>query len=577
MKRYRLFNRIFFSFFFLIALFVFGTGVYVVETARRHLMGHARAELRKTAALIADRFPPDFVVADPAAVNRRLKNLGDTLGRRIRLVGPDGAVIGEAGPPPGRENISIRLPIRFLRRGTAYLTVFADTSAFQETLSSLRRRIAVGGAVVICLSIALAAVVRRRLMDPLRRMQTGVRRFAEGDLKYRMPIPLAEELRDTVEAMNRMAVLLDERYRTLIRQRNELETLLSSMVEGLVALDLDERIQRVNPAACRMFQTTPEALVGRTIQEGIRVSGLHKLLSQTGAEGKPVAGDIKLYRNTERILHTHLTPLQNDGDKSDGILMVFHDVTRLRHLENMRREFVANVSHELKTPLTAIKGFVETLRYGDRSDAAENDRFLGIIEKHVNRLEAIIGDLMNLSQVEQKSRTQKIDLSPDEILPVAETALQLCRAKANEKNIRLTLQCDPAIRAEINPLFLEQALVNLLDNAVKYSPEKSVVAVEISENATEVVIAVADEGIGISREHLPRLFERFYRVDKARSRKLGGTGLGLSIVKHIVQSHKGRISVESTPGKGSVFIIRLPALVSDLSPPLTASSPADIG
>ena len=238
--------------------------------------------------------------------------------------------------------------------------------------------------------------------------------------------------------------------------------------------------------------------------------------------------------------------------------MVFNDVTQLRRLEDMRRDFVANVSHEIKTPLTAIKGFVETLQQGNVEKAKEKERFLGIIQKHVDRLNAIIEDLLSLSRIEQENERKEINFQQVKIEGIFQAAMQLCRAKAEEKEIRIDLDCEKDDTAVFDATLIEQAVVNLLDNALKYSEPQSTVLLKSELQNSEMIISVQDHGIGIAQKHLPRLFERFYRVDKSRSRKEGGTGLGLAIVKHIAQAHGGHVTVESKLGEGSCFSIHLP-------------------
>jgi two-component system phosphate regulon sensor histidine kinase PhoR len=224
----------------------------------------------------------------------------------------------------------------------------------------------------------------------------------------------------------------------------------------------------------------------------------------------------------------------------------------------MRKDFAANVSHEIKTPLTAIKGFVETLMSGAVNHPEEAARFLGIIEKNTNRLNAIIDDLMKLSLIEQKTDKKEILLENRPLIPILKSACQVCQPMADEKAIQILLSCEETLSMNLNAALIEQAFVNLLDNAIKYSGPDSSIEIEAKQINAEVVILFRDHGIGIASEHLPRLFERFYRADPSRSRKLGGTGLGLAIVKHIVNAHGGRITVESTPGKGSEFIIYIP-------------------
>jgi two-component system phosphate regulon sensor histidine kinase PhoR len=238
---------------------------------------------------------------------------------------------------------------------------------------------------------------------------------------------------------------------------------------------------------------------------------------------------------------------------------VLHDVTELRRLENVRREFVANVSHELKTPVTAIKGFVETLRDGALDDRPQAERFLDIVARHAERLQAIIEDLLSLSRLEQEEGALDLPHLDTALTDVLQSAVQDCAVKAEARQMAVNVTCSPGLRARINAPLIEQAIVNLLDNAINYSKAGSTVWVEAAEEGADIILQVRDQGIGIPQQHLPRLFERFYRVDKARSREHGGTGLGLAIVKHIALVHGGRVSVSSAVGKGSTFTIYLPA------------------
>ncbi|MBI3735216.1 ATP-binding protein [Candidatus Sumerlaeota bacterium] len=257
-------------------------------------------------------------------------------------------------------------------------------------------------------------------------------------------------------------------------------------------------------------------------------------------------------------MQAHGSVLLDAEGSGIGALVVLNDVTRLIKLENVRREFVANVSHELKTPITSIKGFVETLLEGAIDHPDEARRFLGIVQTHADRLHAIIEDLLSLSRIELEAERNVIILEPGSIREVLQAAIEICQVHARAKGINITLNCPADLRARINAALLEQAVVNLIDNAVKYSGDGKDIQVEAEAATSETVIRVRDHGCGIDAEHLSRLFERFYRVDKARSRKAGGTGLGLAITKHIAQAHGGSVGVESVLGEGSIFSIRLP-------------------
>ncbi len=410
---------------------------------------------------------------------------------------------------------------------------------------------------IAILAAGVSLYISRRISRPIEEMRRGAEEYAAGNLSYRLPTPVSQEMFELAHAMNRMAVDLCQRMQTVTRQRNEQEAVLTSMKEGLVAVDLDERVINVNPAASRMFLARPSDLLGRTIQEMIRNPDFHRFVRQALSEESSLTREIIFYHAGETIMDTHSSVLRDENGERIGIVIVFHDITQLRRLENIRREFAANVSHEIKTPLTAIKGFVETLRDGAVDNPDEAARFLEIIDRHATRLNTIIDDLMRLSQIEQQEQAG-LRLSREPVRPVLENILGLCEGQAAEKNIDLELTCGEDLTGCIDGAFLEQAVANLVDNAIKYSPPDRVVRLSATRAGDRAVIRIQDEGIGIAAEHLPRLFERFYRVEKSRSRKQGGTGLGLAIVKHIVQAHGGHITVESTPGQGSCFDIHLP-------------------
>ena len=260
----------------------------------------------------------------------------------------------------------------------------------------------------------------------------------------------------------------------------------------------------------------------------------------------------------ERFLQLHGTNLANGKTSRNGAVIVLHDITRIHRLEEVRRDFVANVSHELKTPITSIKGFVETLQEGALSKPEEAMRFLEIIARHADRLNAIVNDLLSLSRLEEDSEQRRLFFENAALRPELISAVELAKIKAEKKNITIELICDENITAKINSILIEQAVLNLIDNAIKYSQDNSTIKVIVQKQETEILISVCDSGCGIEKQHLSRIFERFYVVDKGRSRKLGGTGLGLSIVKHISQVHGGYVTVESKVNEGSTFTIHLP-------------------
>jgi two-component system phosphate regulon sensor histidine kinase PhoR len=390
-------------------------------------------------------------------------------------------------------------------------------------------------------------------------MQKVAEGFAEGELSLRVPMPEPEELQALARALNKMARQLHERIVTITGQRNEVEAILSSMVEGVIAIDSEGHIVSINQAAAQLLSIDAQQAQGRQVEEVVRDVDLQEFARKTLAGQQPEEADISLPINGGRFFQVHGASLPEERNKRAGAVIVLNDMTRIYRLENIRRDFVANVSHELKTPITSIKGFVEAILEGDITDADQVSYYLKIVEKHADRLNAIIDDLLSLSRLEEDADGSRPSLEKSDVRVVAESAVELSCIKANEKNIRLLLTGEEAATARINAPLLEQAVVNLVDNAIKYSEPDSNVTIDIHQDAEHVTIAVNDRGCGIPKEHMSRLFERFYVVDKGRSRKLGGTGLGLAIVKHIAQVHGGSIAVESELGHGSTFSILLPS------------------
>ncbi|MGD8549169.1 MAG: ATP-binding protein, partial [Desulfobacterales bacterium] len=507
---------------------------------------------------------------------------------RITVILPSGIVIGDSDDDPNRmDNHALRpeviqakkgnvgrairfsttlqqkmmyvaVPLMEQKRIVAVIRTSLPVTSIDEKLKSIQAQIAFGGLLIAFVAAGISLYVSRRISRPIEKMKEGAEHFARGELFHRLPETDLEEIGSLADALNQMAVQLDDRIKTIIDQRNELEAILSSMEEGVIAFDMDERIISINQSAARIFETIPEEMLNRSIQEVIRNPELQQFVTQALSSTDNLEGDITLYHKGERIIYLHSTSLRGSSGDQIGILVVMNDVTQVRRLENIRRDFAANVSHEIKTPLTAIKGFVETLRHGSVKKPEEIERFLSIIEKHVNRLTAILEDLISLSRIEQDDEKQAIKLQKRPLKNVLQTAIGSCREKADLKHITIDSVCEDNMLAMIDSPLLEQAIVNLLDNAIKYSDEGSSVHVSSFQKDDSIIISVQDHGIGITKEHLPRLFERFYRADKARSRKLGGTGLGLAIVKHITQAHGGTATVESTPGKGSTFSLHLP-------------------
>ena len=417
--------------------------------------------------------------------------------------------------------------------------------------------------IVIIIALAFGAVVvtylfAQRLAISLTQIKTGVERIALIDNSGPAKATFDGSVTSLATAVNDVARQLQERTAELTQRRQEHDTIVSSMIEGVLVVDADEKLISINQAAARLLGLESANSLGRTLQEIIRNSDLHRLVTRTLKLGTTVEGDITLSGAKERYLQVTGTMLRNATHNTVGALIVLNDVTRLRKLEQVRRDFVANVSHELKTPITSIKGYVETLLDGAFRNPEDAERFLKIVAKQANRLNAIIEDLLKLSRIEQGVERGEIVLEQTALKGLLTAAISACETQITAKSIHVSLSCPDDLVARINPPLLEQAVVNLIDNAAKYGNAGSAIEISAIRDSSTTSIIVRDHGVGIASEHLPRLFERFYRVDKARSRAEGGTGLGLAIAKHIVLAHGGTISVDSRVSQGSTFTINLP-------------------
>lgn len=348
---------------------------------------------------------------------------------------------------------------------------------------------------------------------------------------------------------------LEERLYYLESNQVQVLAVLESMLEAVIAVDRQEKILFINPTTEGLFQIQQEKVKGRNLLEAVRNTPLNELILKTLKESRPQSEEIEMLTPIQRFFKVGTSPLVQQG-QTIGAVAVLHDVTKLKELEQIRKEFVANVSHELKTPLTSIQASVETLMDGAIEDSQNNRRFLRCIEEDTRRLRDLIEDLLHLSRIESK----EIPLKREEIAlkEVIEKMTEKFQKALKEKNISLHLQIDP-ITLKVDLEQFQQAVGNLIDNAIKYNRPGGGIIIRAGREEEFLRLEVEDTGIGIPQEDLPRVFERFYRVDRARSRELGGTGLGLSIVKHIAERHGGRVEVTSLLGKGSCFTLWLPA------------------
>ncbi len=588
MKKRKLIWRIFPFFLIIIIVSLFLEAWYFINHSRQFFLENSEKELTIRARLIQLKLASAMAEKQDLELDDLCKQLGESIQTRVTIILPSGEVVGDSfarikpmenhknrpeiqAALQGKKGMSIRhsttlddtmmyiaLPVTTPEGGVrAVVRTAFSISAIDKNIDDMRNKIFLFLVLTVFTAAAASLYVSRRIIRPLESIKQGAQAFARGNLSNRLALPDTEELSELARAMNQMAQNLDDRIKDSLDRRKELEAVHGSMQEGVIAIGNDEQIITINNAAARIFNFPPDQLKNRNILEVARNFALQNFIQKALSTHEPVEDDIFIQQDGDHILNIHSSALWDAREQRMGTLIIFHDITRIRRLERMHKDFAANVSHELKTPLTTIKGFIETLQEmvaGKSEDAAG---FLKIIEKNVNRMIALINDLLALSRLERLEGTG-IEFEENHLSTMIEDAVGSCRAMAEKKQMQIHVDCPEDLTAMVDPILMEQAIANLVENAVKYSPEKT--QVDITARGTDqwVEIAVTDFGNGISKEHLPKVFNRFYRVDKGRSRQEGGTGLGLAIVKHIVQYHNGRITVDSVKGKGTTFHICIP-------------------
>lgn len=461
------------------------------------------------------------------------------------------------GGEPAARSLGIRGAVWFLIALGCYLYAKVAYSALEEPLPKTLIRATVLWAVIYLLNRYKKRMITSAL-QPSEELLTEVRELSADSVDRKISLPFRSPFKPAADLINQLLAVRERQGRQLTEHHHHQQVLLNNMSEGILALDNDQRITGINPTAARWLELgNPVRVQGEVFYTLCRNPKLLQLIEELTSSETYKETYLRLDRGgtEDRVLRVKGSPLI-DHDQTLGVLLILQDVTTLRRLETLRQDFVANVSHELRTPLTAIKGYAE-LMADDPGDETQIAAFTDRILKQSTRMINIIEDLLSLTRIESAESQTALQLT--ELYPLLERVIQLCEEQASMRDLNLVVECDESLKAELHPPLFEQAVHNFVHNAIKYTSPSTQITVKAYPHSHGIRVDVIDQGPGIPLADQDRIFERFYRVDKARSRAIGGTGLGLSIVKHIVLLHQGNVGVESRPGEGCTFWIHLPA------------------
>lgn len=590
-------------FFYYMVLIIIGlsvAGFFISELTQKFYIHEVEDKLKNTASLIQYQISEEAKKGTKLDFNQAAKKYAELLnmssgkdtlpkdtGTRITFIDLNGKVVGESetdyqnmenhlGRKEVKEAIEGKVgeDIRFsktLNIDFVYVAVPIKSSQVVVRISVPLRQVKdidkiiwyytiIGILAGLVLSALLALRFSSSIIRPVNELINVSKEISMGNYSKQVGIKSKDEIGQLSETFNDMAAKLEKTVADLIDKNVKVDSIMDSMTNGIIAVDTHYRVILINSIASEIFGLKyGPGLLGINILELIRNNQVNVFLKETIEKNSSTINDIIIGSPDEKVLRIHTNPIKSKdpGRANSGGLAFIQDITKIKKLEQIRTEFVSNVTHELKTPLTSIRGFIETLRSGAINDKEVAEKFLEIIDIEAERLYMLINDILQLSEIETKQKDSNI--ASYNLKSIIEETLSIMLGTAEKKNITLDFEADENLNIVANRDRIKQMIINLVDNAIKYNVENGKVGIRANKCEGKITISVKDTGIGISKEHLPRLFERFYRVDKGRSRDMGGTGLGLSIVKHIVNLYSGDIKVNSEPGKGTEFIIRLPA------------------
>jgi len=593
-------KKILFASFLGIVIFSFlFVGILSEPEIRSAIISHLTNDLYRQALLSKDDYTSLLrQTSDQSVIQAIALKTASLSGSRVTIIAKNGIVLGDSGTPlkdlPALENhadrpeiisassqgvgksvrhshtlgkdlIYLAVPLRSNTGGIiGFLRFAVPISYASELILRFYKPILIALAAAGALAILFSFLFARFFSAPIERLVAVSAKIAQGEIPQTIIHKSRFEVGILEEAVEEMSRRLADNFNKLSAERGQMAAIISNMAEGVIAINSAGRIIAVNPVVEKLFGQTMPEVSGKLAREGIRNNEIIGLLEEALTSGRLLEKEIDIYVPSRKNYVAHAGPIRNAQNEVIGVVCVLYDITELKKLENYRSEFVANVSHELKTPLATIHSYVQTLAGGAINDPEHNLDFLGKIDKHVLSLAALIDDILEISQLESKEGLAPF--STVNVIEAVNRALDAVIERAEKKKIGLKREFTNAallVRGLEDHIY--RAVLNLLENALTYTPEGGSIAVSCAKHGDKVLVSVTDTGIGIPAEHLPRIFERFYRVDQARSRQMGGTGLGLAIVKHVMNIHGGTVTVESPPagragevGKGSSFTLIFP-------------------
>lgn len=585
MQKFRI--RLNFIFVLIIGVLLLLLGLYFAKMLQNTYIDVLEERLIKEARIISDDVLYGHLMDKSDILQHRMKRFSEEIGARITVTDHQGKVIADTEHDPktlpnhanrpeiraalqSGEGQSIRhsntlnydmlyvaVPLKQEQNIEGVVRVSITITRVQETVRNLW--VSLGGVLVLTLLLfgLISTRITKSITQPIEEITRVARGITKKEFKNRIRTNVKGEIGQLAQAINYMAVSLEQQMSAIQENEKRLESILNNMFSGMILISDSRRLVMMNAAAERLLGYEAKNFLGHPHTEIGKSSGLSLMIDRCLETGEKIREEIHVYYPEEHIIDANLGAYTNENGEVKGVIVLLHDITAIRRLEKMRSEFVANVSHELKTPITSIKGFTETLLDGALEDVDVSRSFLTIINEESDRLNRLITDILDLSKIEQKRMPLKVE--EINLAKLIKETVRIIREEARAKNIAIYLPAEKNIIIEGDKDRIQQIVLNLVSNAINYTPDNGEVTITLQErDPKNIEMKIVDTGIGIPPEHVSRIFERFYRVDKARSRESGGTGLGLAIVKHLIDSHHGMIHVESEEGRGTTFTVILP-------------------